>query len=86
MAQAVVVKKQEKQENVLCQMTNRFDEEEFKKLFKEMYPDDWQRIKQKYAAEERKDEKGKGHPMPHPEKYLSNMYKVALKKYQQSRR
>lgn len=41
---------------------------------------DWEKIKATYNREERKDTKHKGHPMPHPEKYLENMYKVGVKK------
>ena len=81
---ALIVKKEEKQENVLNHMTDCNDLEEFKRLFQEMYPDDWKRIQAKYAEEERKDTKGKGHPMPHPNVYLSNMHKVALKKHLQN--
>ncbi len=61
-------------------MTNKEDVEVFKKLFKEAYPDDYTKMFKVFNAEERKDKKGTGHPMPHPDTYLSNMYKVAMKK------
>lgn len=76
---AVVLKKDEKAKAVIGKMTNHEDIEEFKNLFKQMYPDDYAKIQKTYIAEERKDKKGKGHPMPHPETYLSNMFKVAKK-------
>ena len=74
---AVVLKKDEKAKAVIEKMTNPEDIEEFKSLFKQMYPDDFTKIQKAYLTEERKDKKGKGHPMLHPETYLSNMYKVA---------
>lgn len=40
----------------------------------------WQHINSVYQKEERADTKHKGHPMPEPEKYLENMYKVARSK------
>ena len=77
---AVIIKKDEKAKAVIEKMTNPEDVEEFKTLFKQIYPDDYARIQKTYIAEERKDKKGKGHPMPHPETYLSNMFKVAKNK------
>lgn len=77
---SVVVKKEEKVNKVFDVMSDIHDMQEFKNMFKEMYPDDWKRIISTYNKEERKDTKGKGHPMPKPEIYLSNMYKVGLKK------
>lgn len=75
---AVIIKKNEKAKAVIEKMTNPEDVEEFKSLFKQMYPDDFAKIQKTYLAEERKDKKG--HPMPHPETYLSNMFKVAKSK------
>lgn len=77
---AVITKKEEKAEAVIGRMVNKEDIEEFKKLFRETYPDDYDKMFKVFNAEERKDKKGKGHLMPHPDTYLSNMYKVALKK------
>ena len=77
---SVVVKKEEKVNKVFDAMSNVHDMQEFKDIFREMYPDDWKRIISTYNKEERKDTKGKGHPMPKPEIYLKNMYKVGLKK------
>ena len=68
---AVVTKKEEKAETIIGMMTNGDDVEEFKKLFKEAYPDDYSKMFKVFNTEERK--------MPHPETYLSNMYKVAMK-------
>lgn len=79
---AVVVKKEEKVHNVLSKMKDISSIDEFKALFKAMYPKEWMNICKVYQAEKAKDTKHKGTPMPHPEKYLENMYKVGLKKYQ----
>lgn len=77
---SVIVKKDEKVNSVLDVMNNSNDIEEFKRLFKDMYPTDWERILKNYAKHERKDVKHKGHPMPEPEKYLENAYNVAINK------
>lgn len=79
---AVVVKKEEKVNNVLSNMKDISSVDEFKTLFKAMYPKEWLNIGKVYHAEKAKDTKHKGTPMPHPEKYLENMYNVGLKKYQ----
>lgn len=76
MAQSVIVKKVEKVNSVFEAMKNIDDMNEFKQLFKSMYPKDWERVKQRYNQHEQTDTKGKGHPMPKPEQYLANMFKV----------
>lgn len=73
---AVVVKKEEKIANVFANMDNPDDINEFKSKFKEIYPNDWKRIINKYNEEERKTKPGKAHPMPEPEKYLENTFNV----------
>lgn len=77
---AVIIKKDEKVNKIIEAMADISNEEEFKRKFKEMYPEDYAKIVKTYEKEERKDKKGKGHPMPHPETYLSNMFKVAMNK------
>ncbi len=81
---ATIMKKDEKFNAVWESMSNKNDINEFKEKFKEMYPDDWKKINATFKKEERKDTKHKGHPMPHPEKYLENMYKVGVAKHTQS--
>ncbi|MBS3886649.1 MAG: hypothetical protein KGZ56_06295 [Dethiobacter sp.] len=78
---AVVVKKEEKVAAVFAAMSDLDDVLEFKAKFKEMFPKEWQHINSVYQKEERADTKHKGHPMPEPEKYLENMYKVARSKH-----
>lgn len=76
MSQSVIVKKDEKVQAVLAAMKNQDDFSEFSLLFKSMFPKDWERIIQRYRQHELRDKKGRGHPMPKPEKYLNNMFKV----------
>ena len=52
MAQSVIVKKEEKVNAVFEAMKNTEDMEEFKQLFKSMYPKDWERVKQRYNQHE----------------------------------
>ena len=75
-----MTKKEEKAETIIRMMTNTEGVEELKKLFKENFPDDYSKMFKVFNIEERKEKKGKGHPMPHPDTYLSNMYKVAIRK------
>ena len=82
---AVVVKKAEKVHNVLSNMTDINSLDEFKNLFKTLYPKEWTNVCKVYQADKTADTKHKGTPMPHPEKYLENMYKVGLKKHQEER-
>ena len=77
---AVVVNKAEKVAAVFSAMSDLDDMLEFKTKFKEMFPKEWQHINSVYQKEERADTKHRGHPMPEPEKYLENMYKVARSK------
>ena len=75
MAQSVIVKKKEKVKKVFESMNDVDDREEFKRIFKEMYPSSWENVVQRYNEHEIRDKKGKGHPMPKPEIYLDNMFK-----------
>ena len=77
---AVVVKKEEKVAKVFEALGDKVTETDFIIKFKEMYPRDWQRINQVFEEEERNTKPGKTHPMPHPDIYMKNMYKVAVKK------
>ena len=77
---AVITKKDKKVASVLNAMTDKDSIQEFKDKFKEMYQDDWNKIKKAYIKEERNTKSGKTHPMPHPEKYLENAFKVAKAK------
>lgn len=73
---AVFSKREEKIRTVFDAMTDIDDMDDFKVKFKEMYPNEWNKIWTTFKKEEEKTAEGKKHPMPHPEKYLENMYKV----------
>lgn len=81
MAKSVVVKKDEKVQRILVELGEDCSLLDFSQKFKEEYPNDWDKIKKVYQQHENRDEKGKGHPMPEPDKYLENMYKVGKIKY-----
>ena len=80
---SLIVKKEEKIEAVFNALRDNSSEEAFITKFKEMYPKDWSKIQAEYAREERKTKPGKTHPMPHPDVYMKNMYKVAIQKRKQ---
>lgn len=81
MAQSVVVQKEKKVNAIFEKHGIELSANEFKYIFIEDYPKDWDRIRKVYNDHERADKKGKGHPMPHPEKYIINMYNNGLIKY-----
>lgn len=81
MAQSVIPKKEEKMKVVFEAMQNKDDFNEFKDTFKKMFHADWERVITRYNEHERRDKKGTGHPMPAPEKYLLNMFKVYYSKW-----
>lgn len=81
MAQSVVVKKEEKVNKIFEQLGIDVTLEEFVEKFKEDYPKDWDRINKIYNQHERRDIKGKGHPMPEPNQYLKNMYNIGKTKF-----
>lgn len=81
---SLIVKKDGKIEAVFDALRDNITEEAFIAKFKEMYPKDWGKVQAKYAEEERKTKPGKTHPMPNPDVYMKNMYKVAVKKRQQN--
>lgn len=78
MAQSVVIKKQEKLEKLFNHYGTNITLQEFKINFKNDYPKDWERIQKIYKKQVLiPREKGKKEgSIPHPEKYLENMYKV----------
>ena len=51
------------------------DEESFISAFKQMYPRDWEKINEKWQAEEDSTPPGKKHPMQHPDVYMKEMYR-----------
>lgn len=84
MAQSVIVKRDEKVRNIFDTLGIDCTLEEFSRKFQELYPNDWDRIDKVYQAHEKKDVKGKGHPMPKRDIYISNMFKSGKTKYKKS--
>jgi hypothetical protein len=80
MVRSVVPQKDKKVKAVFEALNGNHDEKLFAEKFKELYPKDWERIKRVYKEHESRNTRGKGHPMPEPDKYLSNMYKVYVRK------
>lgn len=77
---AVVAKKEEKVEKIFELLGYECTLEEFTDKFKELYAKEWQKIVNAFEEHEKKDKKHKGHPMPHPDLYMKNMYNVGKKK------
>lgn len=71
----VVLNKGHKLKAVAAQLSPEASDDDFAAKFKELYPEDWDRIVSRYRKHERVN-KGKPHPMPNPEKYLLSMVKT----------
>lgn len=54
-------------------------EDTFISSFKQLYPEDWQLIQDKWQQEE-VSALGKGHPMPQPDVYLREMFRNQVQK------
>ncbi len=72
-----IKRKTEKAEKVFDSL-DTITEEAFIERFKEMYPNDWVLIIEKWEAEERNTPHGKKHPMPRPDIYMKNMFRNAM--------
>ena len=77
---ALVMKKEEKLQNIVESMKDGYTKDEFVHKFEETYPKDWKKILNSYKEHERKTKEGKTHPMPEPKQYVLNMLNVWLKK------
>lgn len=73
----VFLKKEEKILNTLKNLSADYSDEVFIVKFRELYPEDWEKIVNRYNAHERLTPPGKSHPMAPPPKYLLNI----LRKY-----
>ncbi len=78
MGSSVVIKKQEKLEELFNNYGLDISLDDFKKHFKEDYPKDWDRIQKRYKKQVviPKEKGKKVGPMAKPEQYLTNMYKT----------
>lgn len=77
---AVILKKDEKIQNVIDNLENDYSEKEFIEKFKELYQTDWDKIVKNYNQHLRKAKPGKPIPMPEPNQYLINALNVWQKK------
>lgn len=77
---AVLLKKDEKIENTISKLSEKYSFNEFKEKFIELYEKDWRRIEKTYNDHVRKTKEGKKIPMPEPEQYLRNALNVWNKK------
>ncbi|WP_125782798.1 hypothetical protein [Pseudoalteromonas rubra] len=77
---AVITKKDEKIESVVCELGEGYSIDDFVNKFQELYPKDWSKVEREYAKHERKTKPGKAHPMPEPVQYLKNALNVWQKK------
>lgn len=81
MTQQVFFKKEEKAVLIFEKIKDIKNVNEFKEIFKMEYPNDWTKIIARYNEHERNKIKKKAHPMPHPEKYLENLFNIQYKKF-----
>lgn len=86
LGRSVVVKKDEKVRSIFNEFGLEITLNDFKRIFKERYPKEWKNINDTFNRHEAKQKPGKKrHPMPHPEKYLENAFKVYKKKLEQEK-
>ncbi|MGR2913673.1 hypothetical protein [Acidithiobacillus ferrivorans] len=76
----VFLKKEEKISATLAALDAAHTEMQFVEKFKELYPDDWEKIIKRHNAHERLTPEGKSHPMPNPTQYLINTYRNQKRK------
>jgi len=83
-ARQVFLKKKEKLAAVAAALPNAPTEAQVVAKFKEMFPEDWLKIRQRYAQHERAIKPGKNHPMPEPGKYLLNLIRSFMRRTDKS--
>src|SRR5208337_628024 len=71
---AVVPAKEKKFDEILLHLPETFTIEEAAARFKQMFPEDWDRIEKRFSQHEHLAKPGKGHPMPPPKKWFSNTF------------
>ncbi len=71
----VFLKSEEKIIKTLLQLDKNCKNDEVIDKFKQLYPEDWQKIINRYEAHERLTKPGKSHPMPVPPSYLLNKFR-----------
>lgn len=68
-------RKKDKISAVFASLGNQVDEDRFITAFKQMYPNDWVKIKERWQLEEDNTPLGKKHAMQHPNVYMKEMYR-----------
>lgn len=68
-------RKKNKISAVFAELGNEADEKSFIATFKQMYPNDWILINERWQLEEDNTPPGKKHPMQHPDVYMKEMYR-----------
>jgi hypothetical protein len=71
----IFLKKEEKASATIAALDSAHTEMQFVEKFKELYPEDWEKVVKRYNAHERLTPEGKSHPMPNPTQYLINIYR-----------
>jgi hypothetical protein len=78
----LIPNKEKKLAEVFALLKEENNYEEFKELFINMFPNEWERIIKRYK-EHKEINKGNAGPMPEPNKYLINVYNNYKKKLNQ---
>lgn len=77
---SVILKKDQKIQNIIKNLNEDYSEKEFIDKFKELYQTDWDKIVHTRNQHLRKTKQGKPVPMPEPEQYLKNALNVWRKR------
>ncbi len=67
--------KKKKIEHVFQVLGKEVTEEDFIRTFKSLYPEDWQKIQDRWLCEEQDTPPGKKHSMQQPDVYMKEMYR-----------
>ena len=75
---AVLHRKEEKIEAVLCRLPKEYTDKQFVDMFIQLYSKDWGKIKANYIKQSQDKEPGTVITMPKPELYLKSILMVYL--------
>lgn len=75
----IFLKKDEKVRAVIAVLSDSYSEEDFVAKFREIYPDDWEKVVARWNAHERLTPPGKNHPMARPEQYMINTLRATVR-------
>lgn len=77
---AVLNKKEEKIQAVLGRLPENYSQDDFVKMFIQLFSNDWGKIKRTYIKQSQDKEEGTVFNMPKPELYLKQMLDIYLSK------